>query len=77
MSFTKFVVFGTIGNQDGCPGLIFAETFLSSSLKPLNRIQGILTGSKILTSSTNFVIFFSSENKIAVPASDWLIGSHI
>ena len=33
--------------QDGRPGLWFAETFSTSSLKPLNGIQRNLTGSKI------------------------------
>ena len=32
-------------------------TFLTSPLKPLNRIQQNLTGSKISTSSTKFVFF--------------------
>ena len=43
--------------QDGRPGLWLAETFSTSILKPLNGIQGNLTGSKILMSSTNFVFF--------------------
>ena len=43
--------------QDGRPGLWLAETFSTSPLKPLNRIQGNLTGSKISTSSTKFVFF--------------------
>ena len=43
--------------QDGCPGLWLAETFSSSPLKPLNGIQRNMTGSKISTSSTNFVFF--------------------
>ena len=38
--------------QDGRPGLWLAETFSTSPLKPLNRIQRNLTGSKISTSST-------------------------
>ena len=37
------------------PSLTF--TFLTSPLKPLNRIQRNLTGSKISTSSTKFVFF--------------------
>ena len=45
---------GRSEKQDGRPGLWLAETF-STSLKPLNWIQGNLTGSKILTSSTKFV----------------------
>ena len=45
--------------QDGRPGLWLAETFLTSPLKPLNRIQRNLTGSKISTSSTKFVLFGS------------------
>ena len=39
------------------PGLWLAETFSTSSLKPLNRIQRNLTGSKISTPSTKFVFF--------------------
>ena len=43
--------------QDGRPSLWLAETFLTSSLKPMNKIQRNLTGSKISTSSTKFVFF--------------------
>ena len=43
--------------QDGRPGLWLAETFSTSSLKPLNGIQQNLTGSKISTPSTKFVFF--------------------
>ena len=43
--------------QDGRPGLWLAETFSTSPLKLLNRIQWNLTGSKISTSSTKFVFF--------------------
>ena len=43
--------------QDGHPGLWLAETFLTSSLIPLNGIQRNLTGSKISTRSTKFVFF--------------------
>ena len=42
--------------QDAPLGLWLAETF-STPLKPLNRIQRNLTGSKISTSSTKFVFF--------------------
>ena len=38
---------GRSEKQDGRPGLWLAETFSTSSLKPLNRIQQNLTGSKI------------------------------
>ena len=48
---------GRSEKQDGRPGLWLAETFSTSSLKPLNGIQWILTGSKISTSSTKFVFF--------------------
>ena len=50
-------VFRADRKQDGRPGLWFAETFLTSPLKPLNGIQQNLTGSKIPTSSTKFVFF--------------------
>ena len=43
--------------QDGRPGIWLAETFSTSPLKPLNGIQGNLTGSKISKPSTNFVLF--------------------
>ena len=48
---------GRSEKQDDRPGLWLAETFLTSPLKPLNRIQRNLTGSKISTSSTKFVFF--------------------
>ena len=47
---------GRSEKQDGRPGLWLAETF-STSLKPLNGIQRNLTGSKISTSSSEFVFF--------------------
>ena len=43
--------------QDGRPGLWLAETFSTSPLKLLNRIQRNLKGSKISTPSTKFVFF--------------------
>ena len=43
--------------QDGRPCLWLAETFSTSSLKPLNGIQRNLKGSKISTCSTKFVFF--------------------
>ena len=43
--------------QDGRPGLWLAETFSTSSLKPLNRMEQNLTGSKISMSSTKFMFF--------------------
>ena len=43
-----------------------AETFSPSPLKPLNRIQRNLTGSKISTSSTKFV-FFGPNGKTRWP----------
>ena len=48
---------GRSEKQDGRPGLWFAETFSTSPLKPLNRIQRNLTGSKISTPSTKFCVF--------------------
>ena len=50
-------VLGPIGKTRWPPGLWFAETFSTSALKPLNGIQWNLTGSKISTSSTKFVVF--------------------
>ena len=50
-----------------------AETFSTSPLKPLNRIQWNLLGSKISTPSTKFVFFWADrKNKMAALASDWL-----
>ena len=49
---------GRSEKQDGRPGLWLAETFSTSPLKPLNRIQRNLKGSKISTSSTKFVFFW-------------------
>ena len=48
---------GRSEKQDGCPGLWLVETFSTSPLKPLNRIQWNLTRSKISKSSTKFVFF--------------------
>ena len=53
----SFCFSGQSEKQDGRPGLWLAETFSTSSLKPLNGIQRNLTGSKISTSSTKFVFF--------------------
>ena len=61
---------GRSEKQDGRPGLWLAETFLTSPLKPLNRIQRNLTGSKISMSSTKFV-FFGPIRKQKWPP--WLI----
>ena len=59
--------------QDGRPGLWLAETFLTSPLKPLNRIQQNLTRRKISTSSTKFCVFCADQkNKMAALASDCL-----
>ena len=48
---------GRSEKQDGRPGLWLVETFWTSPLKPLNRIQWNLIGSKISTPSTKFVFF--------------------
>ena len=48
---------GRSEKQDGGPGLWLAETFSTSPLKPLNRIQQTLIGRKISMSSTKFVFF--------------------
>ena len=52
--------------QDGYPGLWLAETFSTSPLKPVNRIQRNLTGSQISTSSSEFV-FFGTISKQKCP----------
>ena len=48
---------GRSEKQDGRPGLWLAETFSTSPLKPLNRTQRNLIGSKISMPSTKFVFF--------------------
>ena len=48
---------GQSEKQDGHPGIWLAETFSTSPMKPLNRIQWNLIGSKMSTSSTKFVFF--------------------
>ena len=48
---------GRSEKQDGRPGLWLAETFSNSPLKPLNRIQQNLIGSKISKPSIKFVFF--------------------
>ena len=63
---------GRSEKQDGRPGLWLAETFSTSPLKPLNRIQQNLIGSKISKPSTKFVFLGRSEKQMAAPASDWL-----
>ena len=63
---------GRSEKQDGRPGLWLAETFSTSPLKPLYRIQQNLTGRKISMSSTKFV-FFRSIGKTRWPPSP-LIG---
>ena len=56
--------------QYGHPGLWLAETFSTSPLKRLNRIQWNLTGSKISMSFTKFVFFGPNRNQKWPP---WLI----
>ena len=57
-SFLPILCFsGRSEKWDGRPGLWLAETFSTSPLKPLNRIQRNLTGSKISTSYTKCVFF--------------------
>ena len=66
-------VFRVEKKQDGSPGLWLAETFSTSPLKPLNRIQWNLTGSKRSTSFTKFVFFvLIQKKKEGALASDWL-----
>ena len=52
----------------------WVKHLLTSLQKSLNQIQTKLTGSKVSTSSTNFVFFGPIEkSKMAAPASNWLI----
>ena len=57
--------------QDGHQGLWMVETFSTSPLIPLNGIQGTLTESKILTSSTKLV-FFGPIGKLDGGPGLWL-----
>ena len=71
-SATKFVFFGPIGKTRWPPGLWLAETF-SSSLKALNGICWYLTRSRTKRPLPSSCFKGKRENKIATPASDWLI----
>ena len=59
--------------QDGHLGLWLAETFSTSSLKPLNGIQRNLTGSKISMSSTKSVFLGPMGNWRWLPLIGWYI----
>ena len=60
-------------HQNNHPGLWLDETFSTSSLQPLNRIQRNWKGSKISTSLTKFVFFMpSGKFKTAALVSDSL-----
>ena len=63
MPSTRFVFFGPIGKTRWPPGLWLAKTFSTSPLKPLNRIQWNLIGSKISTPSTKFMFLFGRSEK--------------
>ena len=58
---------GQSEKQDGHPGLWLAETFSTSPLKTLNRIQLHLAGSKISTSSTSLYFSGWSEKQDGSP----------
>ena len=64
---------GRSEKQDGRPGLWLAETFSTSPLKPLNRIQWNLIGSKISMLHCKVFVFRADRKiKMAALASDWL-----
>ena len=65
-----FVFFGPIGKPRLPPRLWFAITVSKSPVNPLIVIQRNLTGSKISTSSTNFVFSGWSEKEDSRPAFD-------
>ena len=74
MSSIKFVFFSCrLEKQDGRPGLWLAETFSTSPLKPLNRIQQKLDRKQDLKVLYQVCVFRADpKNKMAVLASDWL-----
>ena len=57
LTLPSLCFWGRSEKQDGLPGFWLDETFSTSHLKPLNRIQRNLTGSKNSTSSTKSVFF--------------------
>ena len=64
---------GRSEKQNGRPGLWLAETFSTSPLKPLSRIQQNLIGGKISKPSTKFVFFgLIGKTRWPPPSSDWL-----
>ena len=70
MSSTKFLFSGRSEKQNGGTSFWLAETFSTSPLRPMNGILRTLTGSKILTSSIQF-LFFRPMRKQKWPP--WLI----
>ena len=64
---------GRSEKQDGRPSLWLAETFLTSSLKPLNRIRRNLRGSKISMSFTKSVFFGPIGKKKDGRHGPWLV----
>ena len=73
-SSTKFVFFGRIGKTRWPPGLLLAETFWTSPLKPLNGIQQNSANRKLDLNVLYQVCVFQADqkNKMATLASDWL-----
>ena len=68
-SSTEFVFFGPIVKTRWLPALLLADTFSTSSLKPLNVIFRNLTGIKKSTSSIKFVVLDrAGKNKMATLA---------
>ena len=66
------VLRGDRKKQDGHPGLWLTETLSTSPLRPLNGIQGNLTGSNLNVIYQNCVFRADRKNKMAASASDWL-----
>ena len=68
----KFVLLADPKNKIAARPPIDWEISDFSPLKPLNRIQWNLTGSKTLTSSTTFMFFGPNGKKDGHPALTWL-----
>ena len=73
LSSTYFVFFGPIGKTRLPPWPLIGRDISTSPLKPLNRIQRNLTGSKVSMSSSRFVFFGPISEKQDGHPVLWLV----